>query len=37
MSEKADVGAGLVVMEDKQIRDEEEVVGFQEQSSPVGE
>ena len=37
MSEKTDVGAGLVVMEDEQMRDEREVIGIQKQSSPVGE
>ena len=28
MSEKADVGAELVVMEDEQMRDEREVIGI---------
>ena len=37
MSEETDVGAGLVVMEDEQMRDEGEVTGVQEWSSPVGE
>ena len=37
MSEEADGDAGLVVMEDQQMRDEGKVVGIQEQSSPVGE
>ena len=37
MSEEADVGAGLVVIEDEQMRDEREVIGIQERSSPVGE
>ena len=37
MSEEADGDAGLVVMEDKQMRDEGEVVGIQEKSSSVGE
>ena len=37
MSEEADGDAGLVVMEDEQMRDEGEVIGIQEQSSPVGE
>ena len=36
MSEEADVGAGLVVMEDEQMRDERDVTGIQEWSSPVG-
>ena len=36
MSEEADAGAGLVVMEDEQMRDEREVNGNQEWSSPVG-
>ena len=35
MSEEADVGAGLVVMEDEQMRDEREVIGIQEQISLV--
>ena len=37
MSEEAGVGAGLVVTEDKQMGDEREVTGIQNQSSPVGE
>ena len=37
MSEGTDVGAGLVVMEDEQMRNEREVIGIQEESSPVGE
>ena len=37
MSEEADVGAGLVVMEDEQMRDEREVIEIQEHRSPVGE
>ena len=37
MSEEADVGAGLVVMEDEQRKDEREVSEIQKQSSPVGE
>ena len=36
MSEETDVGAGLVAMEDEQMRDEREVIGIQKQSSPVG-
>ena len=36
MSEEADVGAGLVVMEDEQMRDEGEVIGVQKKSSSVG-
>ena len=35
MSEEADTGVGLVVMEDEQMRDEGEVIGTQGQSSPV--
>ena len=35
MSEEADAGAGLVVMEDEQMRDEREVIGIQKWSSPV--
>ena len=35
MSEEADAGAGLVVMEDEQMGDEREVTGIWEQSSPV--
>ena len=37
MSEETDIGAGLVVMEDEQMRDEREVIGIQKQSSPVGQ
>ena len=36
MSEEADGEAGLVFMEDKQMRDKGVVTGIQEQSSPVG-
>ena len=37
MCEEADVGAGLVAMEDEQMGDERGVIGIQEWSSPVGE
>ena len=37
MSEETDVGAGLVVIEDEQMRDEREVTRIQKQNSPVGE
>ena len=37
MSEEADDGAGLVVMEDEQIGDEKKVIRIWEWSSPVGE
>ena len=35
MSEEADAGVGFMVMEDEQMRDEEEVIGTQGQSSPI--
>ena len=37
MCEEADAGTGLVVMGDEQMRDEREVIGIWEGSSPVGE
>ena len=37
MSEEADVGVGLMVMEDEQMRDDREDNGIQEKGSPVGE
>ena len=37
MSEEAHVGAGLMVIEDEQMRDEREDTGIQEKGSPVGE
>ena len=37
MSDKTDVGAGLVVMEDEQMGDERKVTGIQKWSSLVGE
>ena len=37
MSEEANVGAELVVMEDEQMKDEREVTGIWEGSSPAGE
>ena len=35
MSEEADAGAGLVIMDDEQMGDEREVIGIQDWRSPV--